>query len=258
MDQFYLFLFVVGIIGVIVFISLYFVDAGYGKMISDKWGPAINNKIGWILMECPVFFVMLYMWASSDVRFELPYLIFFLLFELHYFQRSFVFPLLMKGNSKMPIVIMTMSIAFNLVNGYIQGYWLFVKAPQTELYQQLYTASWLTDWRFILGVIVFLSGMFINWHSDYIIRHLRKPGDSKHYLPKGGMYNYVTSANYFGEIVEWAGWTILTASWAGFVFFWFTCSNLVPRANSIYHKYEAEFADEFKQRKLKRVFPFIY
>lgn len=258
MDQFYLFLFVVAIIGVIVFISLYFVDAGYGKMISEKWGPSINNKVGWTLMECPVFFVVLYMWASSDVRFELPYLVFFLLFELHYFQRSFIFPLLMKGNSKMPIVIMALSIVFNLTNGYIQGYWLFVKAPQSALYQTIYTSAWLTDWRFILGVLIFFTGMFINWHSDYIIRHLRKPGDSKHYLPHGGLYDYVTSANYFGEIVEWAGWTVLTGSWAGFVFFWFTCANLVPRANSIYHKYEVEFADEFKQRKLKRIFPFIY
>ena len=258
MDQFYLFLFVVAIIGVIVFISLYFVDAGYGKMISEKWGPSINNKVGWTLMECPVFFVVLYMWASSDVRFELPYLVFFLLFELHYFQRSFIFPLLMKGNSKMPIVIMALSIVFNLTNGYIQGYWLFVKAPQSALYQTIYTSAWLTDWRFILGVLIFFTGMFINWHSDYIIRHLRKPGDSKLYLPHGGLYDYVTSANYFGEIVEWAGWTVLTGSWAGFVFFWFTCANLVPRANSIYHKYEVEFADEFKQRKLKRIFPFIY
>ncbi len=258
MDQFYLFLFVVGLIGVVVFISLYFVDAGYGKMISDKWGPAINNKIGWMLMECPVFFVVLFMWAGSEMRFQLPYLVFFLLFELHYFQRSFVFPLLMKGNSKMPIVIMALSIVFNLTNGYIQGYWLFVKAPQVGFYQQIYNAQWLTDPRFIIGVVIFLTGMCVNIHSDYIIRHLRKPGDTKHYLPKGGMYNYVTSANYFGEILEWAGWALLTWSWAGFVFFWFTCSNLVPRANSIYHKYETEFADEFKQRKLKRVFPFLY
>lgn len=258
MDQFYLFIFIVALIGIVVFITLYFIDAGYGKMISDKWGPAINNKVGWVLMECPVFFVMLYIWAGSEFRFTLPYLVFFLLFEFHYFQRSFVFPLLLKGQSKMPIVIMALSIVFNLVNGYMQGYWLFVKAPQEELYQQLYQASWFTDPRFIIGTIIFFTGLAINVHSDYIIRHLRKPGDSAHYLPKGGMYNYVTSANYFGEIVEWAGWAILTWSWAGFVFFLFTASNLVPRANSIYHKYEIEFADEFKQRKLKRVFPFIY
>lgn len=256
--EFFTFLFIVSLIGIVVFVALYFVDAGYGKMISEKWGPAIPNKLGWLLMECPVFFVVIYMWGTSEVRFEVPYLIFFLLFELHYFQRSFVFPLLMKGNSKMPIVIMALSVVFNLVNGYMQGYWLFRLAPQTEMYQQLYTGSWLYDWRFLLGIVIFFTGMAINWHSDYIIRHLRKPGETKHYLPKGGMYNYVTSANYFGEIVEWAGWAILTWSWAGFVFFWFTCANLVPRANSIYHMYEVEFADEFHSRKLKRVFPFIY
>jgi len=72
------------------------------------------------------------------------------------------------------------------------------------------------------------------------------------------MYNYVTSANYLGEIVEWAGWAMLTWSWAGFVFFVFTFANLVPRANAIYHKYSSEFADEFEKRNLKRVFPFIY
>ena len=258
MDQFYNLLFVVSLIGLIVFVSLYFVDAGYGKMISDKWGPAINNKIGWLLMECPVFFVVLYLWAVSDVQFQLPFLVFFLIFETHYFQRCFIFPFLMKGKSKMPIVIMAFSVVFNLVNGYIQGYWLFVKAPTVPLYQELYTVSWFTDPRFIIGTLIFIVGMCINLHSDHVIRNLRKPGDSKHYLPHGGLYNYVTSANYFGEILEWAGWAILTWSWAGFVFFLFTCANLVPRANSIYHKYAVEFADEFKQKKLKRVFPFVY
>ena len=49
-------LYVMAFIAVIVFVALYFVEAGYGKMISTKWGPAINNKVAWVLMECPVFF----------------------------------------------------------------------------------------------------------------------------------------------------------------------------------------------------------
>lgn len=244
------------LIGGVVFVALYFVDAGYGKMVSDKWGPAINNKLGWMLMECPVFLVMLLFWAKSSVRFELPYLVFFLLFELHYFHRSFISPMLMRGNSKMPLIIMGLSVIWNLINGYIQGKWLFELAPNFRPY----AADWLSDWRFIAGVCIFFLGMAINWHSDHVIRNLRQPGDTKHYLPKGGMYKYVTSANYLGEIIEWAGWAILTWSLAGFVFVWFTMSNLVPRANSIYHKYEEEFADEFKARrpKLKRIIPFIY
>ena len=254
MERFELILLVMALLGVVVFISLYFVDAGYGKMISPKWGPTLPNKAGWMLMESPVFFVVLYFWLTSEVRFQLPYLVFLLLFEFHYFHRTFIFPLRLTGKSRMPLSIILMSALFNLVNGFIQGYWLFRLAPA----QGYYTPGWLRSPFFLAGLVVFLVGMGINFQSDNIIRHLRQPGDTRHYLPKGGLYNYVTSANYFGEIVEWLGWAILTWSLAGAVFFWFTCANLVPRSNSIYHKYEQEFPDEFDKDRLKRIFPHIY
>jgi 3-oxo-5-alpha-steroid 4-dehydrogenase 1 len=142
------------------------------------------------------------------------------------------------------------------LNGYIQGYWLFHLAPVYA--PNLYTGAWLTDPRFIIGVAIFAAGWIINMHSDHVIRHLRKPGDTNHYLPKKGMYRFVTSANYLGEITEWLGFAILTWSWAGLSFFWFSCCNLVPRANSIYNRYRVEFADEFDEKKLKRIIPFVY
>lgn len=258
-------LFIMFIVGLVVFISLYFVDAGYGKMRSEKWGPAMNNKAGWLLMECPVFFVVLYEYFKAfgdpeiaDRVQQAPYWIFFLIFEFHYFQRSFIFPFLLKGKSKMPFAIMLLSVIWNVINGYIQGYFLFHIAPADEFYSQLYTSEWLMDPRFIIGTAIFFTGWIINMHSDHVIRHLRKPGDTNHYLPKKGMYKYVTSANYLGEITEWLGFAILTWSFAGLLFFWFSCCNLVPRSNAIYKKYEEEFPDEFDRKKLKRIIPFIY
>jgi len=194
---------------------------------------------------------MFLLWCSSDRQFDtVPFLI-FLFFELHYFQRSFIFPLLMKGKSKMPIGIMLMGITFNVLNGYMQGQWLFHLAPA-----DMYTKAWLYTPQFIIGTLLFFTGMGINIHSDHIVRHLRKPGDTNHYLPKGGVFNYVTSANYFGEIVEWCGFAILTWSASGAVFAWWTFANLVPRANTIYHKYKTMFGKELGNRK--RVIPFIY
>ena len=64
------------------------------------------------------------------------------------------------------------------------------------------------------------------------------------------------SANYFGEIIEWTGWAILTWSLSGLVFLWWTVANLVPRANAIWHRYKEEFGDAVGNRK--RVFPFLY
>ena len=189
--------------------------------------------------------------AAQFVRFDPVILMFFIFFQIHYFQRAFVFPLLLTGKSKMPLAIMSMGILFNLLNGYMQGQWIFHLAPEG-----MYGIDWFMSPWFILGTLLFFTGMLVNWHSDYIIRHLRKPGDTRHYLPQKGMYRYVTSANYFGEIVEWAGWAILTCSLSGLVFLWWTIANLVPRANAIWHRYREEFGDEVGNRK--RVFPFLY
>lgn len=93
-------------LAVIVFVALYYVRAGYGMFHTPKWGLSVNNKLGWVLMEAPVFLVMLYLWWNSSVRFDAAPFLFFLLFELHYFQRSFIFPFLMKGKSRM-VTVMT-------------------------------------------------------------------------------------------------------------------------------------------------------
>lgn len=251
LEHFNILLIIMAAIAAIVFVALYFVEAGYGMLFNKRWGAPIPNKIAWVCMEAPVFLVMLLLWAWSDRRFETVPLLFFLFFELHYLQRSFIFPLLIKGKSKMPAGIMAMGIVFNLLNGYIQGMWIFYLSPEN-----MYTAEWLTTPQFMVGTLLFFGGMLVNWQSDYIVRHLRRPGDTNHYLPRGGMFDYVTSANYFGELVEWCGFAILTWSASGALFAWWTFANLVPRANTIWHKYKAMFGPEVGCRK--RIIPFIY
>lgn len=243
---------VMPLLAIVVFVALFFVKAGYGLFRTDKWGFSIDNKLAWVCMEAPVFFVMLYLWWRSDVRFDTVPLICFLLFELHYFQRSFVFPCLMKGKSRMPVAIMAMGILFNVLNGFMQGEWLFYLAPEG-----MYSAAWLARPCFWIGTLVFLVGMAINWHSDHVIRTLRKPGDTRHYLPTRGMYKYVTSGNYFGEFVEWVGFALLTASPAAWVFVLWTFANLAPRAHAIRNRYREEFGREAVGQR-KRMIPLIY
>lgn len=240
-------------LAVVVFFTLYHVRAGYGLLRDGHWGPQIGNRWGWFLMESPVFFAMLIFWLCSPRRFEVVPLIFLCLFQLHYFNRSFIYPMLLKGRSTMPLGIIVMGVVFNLLNAAMQGLWIFYLSPEGR-----YSIDWLTTPQFVTGVVVFFAGMIINMHSDHIIRHLRKPGDTGHYLPKGGMFRYVSSANYFGEILEWTGFAILTWSAAGAVFAIWTFANLVPRADAIYHRYAEMFGEEFRMAHLKRVIPFIY
>lgn len=108
-DLFNIFLFSMASVAILVFIALHFVTAGYGMMYTRKWGPTIDNRIGWIVMETPVFLLMLWLWWSSDRRFETVPLIIFLLFELHYLQRSFIFPLLIRSSGRMPLSVIVMA-----------------------------------------------------------------------------------------------------------------------------------------------------
>ena len=246
-------LIIMGVLAVIVFLCLQKVEAGYGVAYTRKWGPTINNKLGWILMEAPVFFAMLLIWWFSERRTEIVPVIMMFLFELHYFQRSFIFPLLIKGKGKMPLTVIAMGITFNIVNAYMIGGWLFYNSSSEML-----STDWLLTPQFIIGTIVFFAGMCINLHSDYIIRHLRKPGDTGHYIPRGGMFRYVASANYLGEFTEWIGFAILSWSVAGLMFALWTFANLAPRAGKLHQRYLNEFGEEYRKLNRKKIIPFIY
>lgn len=244
---------------VIVFVALFFFKAGYGYLSSSNWGPKISNRTAWIIMEAPAFIFMSYytvkfaLSGNSTGNSSIVLYIMAGLYLLHYFQRSFIFPLLMRGRSRMPVAIMLMGLVFNTLNAYLIGGWLYGQAPSGK-----YELNWLWSPQFVIGLLLFIAGMAINMHSDHVIRNLRKPGDTRHYIPKKGLYRYVTSANYFGELTEWIGYAILTWSPAGALFAVWTFANLGPRAKSLTEKYVSEFGDEYTSLGKKHIIPFIW
>lgn len=253
-NSFHILLWAMSAMGLIVLVSLYFVRAGYGMFRTAAWGPSVDNRLGWVLMEAPVFVVVACLWLASRERLAIPQLLFVALFELHYLQRSFIFPLLMQGRSRMPLSVMAMGVVFNVINGVMQAGGIFYFAAPG-----LYDAgrAYLLRPHALPGLLLFLLGMAVNLHSDHVIRHLRRPGDTRHYLPQRGMYRYVTSANYLGELTEWIGFALLTASPAAWVFAWWTAANLVPRAHAIHRRYRQEFGDAAVGRR-RRIIPFVY
>lgn len=250
------------VLACIVFIALQRITPGYGVTYDRKWGPAIDNRVGWVLMEAPVFIAMLLLWllCPDDSRKWNPAVVVMTsLFLVHYFQRSFIFPLLIKGKSKMPLSIILSGVTFNLLNAYMIGGWFFYLNPAPSyLGAQGYPTAWLSSPLFILGTVIFFTGMAINIHSDHIIRSLRKPGDTRHYIPRGGLFRYVTSANYFGELTEWTGFAILTWSWPGLVFAIWTFANLGPRARATHRRYLERFGPEYASLRRRYILPFIY
>lgn len=241
------------VVGFLCFAALFKVKAGYGKFRNDLWGVSFNNKFAWVLMEIPSFLCMTLMMFHSVKEYSLVRFVIASFFLTHYFHRTFIFPFLIKGKSVMPVLIVIMGIIFNTINSLLIGSWLFIFSPE-----YMYTFDWLFSIQFIFGSIIFVIGFIINIHSDYYIRSLRKPGDKSYYFPNKGFYKFVTSANYFGELVEWLGFAILSWSLPALLFVYWTAANLVPRACAIHNDYKNRFPQEFAKTNPKRIFPFIF
>ncbi len=243
------------VLAVIVFIMLLKIPAGYGKMVSRKWirFGSINNKAGWFLMELPtMIFVIFY--YNGNMNKGLVGTIFLLIWLIHYVYRTFMFPLLLRGKTKMPILIILMGSAFNMINVFIQASWLYFIAPE-----EMYSNEWIGTPQFITGIILFFFGYYTTLRSDHIIRNLRKDShDTKHYIPHGFLFKHVCCANYLGEIIEWLGWAVMTWSTAGLVFFIWTFANLVPRALATHKWYIEKFGEEYKKLNRKVVIPFMW
>jgi len=113
----------------------------------------------------------------------------------------------------------------------------------------------LYQWNVILGLSMFVIGWSINFNADGILRNLRKPGETAYKIPRGGMFEFVSGANFFGEIVEWIGYTIASWSIAGLSFAIFTIAAIAPRAIQHHKWYKQKFEDYPKNRKA--LIPFI-
>jgi 3-oxo-5-alpha-steroid 4-dehydrogenase 1 len=231
------------ILALAIFVTLFFLVAPYGRHSRSGWGPALGNRLGWIIMEAasPLIFAACFILGSNIVT--ITELFFLGLWEAHYIHRAFIYPFsLSSGDKRMPVVVISLGILFNGVNAYLNGRYIFT-------FSAGYANQWLADPRFVSGVVLFLIGFVINRQADHTLRNLRKPGESDYKVPYGGLYRWISCPNYLGEILTWIGWAVATWSLPGLSFAVWTIANLVPRARAHHAWYRAHFSDYPTQRK---------
>jgi 3-oxo-5-alpha-steroid 4-dehydrogenase 1 len=231
------------VVATAVFIALFFVSAPYGRHARRGWGPLIPNHVGWLTMEAPAAVVFAVFFALGTAPKNLTILLFFILWELHYVHRAFIYPWTIRdGHKKIPVAVVLLGFVFNLGNAYANGYYLFTLSGG-------YPQSWLLDGRFLAGVALFVAGFTINRWADLTLRSLRQPGETGYRIPYGGLFNLVACPNYLGEIIEWFGWALATWSLPGLAFAIWTFANLAPRARSHHAWYHHNFPDYPPDRK---------
>ena len=229
---------------------LFFISAPYGRHSRRGWGPLIESRWGWLIMEAPAS-ILFFIYYFFDGRHSGPVpALLLIVWQSHYFHRAFLYPFSLRSSRQLPLSVVGFALLFNTVNAYIQARWIFTLAPEAS-----YTNAWLTDVRFLSGVILFYTGYAVAKSADRTLRQLRRPGETHYGIPRKGLFRWVSCPNYLGEILEWAGWALALWSWSGAVFLLWTVANLVPRAYSHHKWYRMTFSDYPPVRKA--LIPFI-
>ena len=84
-----------------------------------------------------------------------------------------------------------------------------------------------------------------------------REGHRKEYaIPTGGLFEYVSCANYGAEIIEWVGFAIACWSLPAAAFAFYTFSNIGPRGHHHHLWYLSKFDNYPKHRRA--VIPFIW
>ena len=235
-------------VAIVTFLALvlFKVKAPYGRHSNEQWGPMISNKWGWFFMELPALILMpLIALIGNSEKNELSYLIIGL-WVLHYANRTLIFPFKLKTkDKKMPLLIVGSAVLFNGVNGLLNGYFIGFMNP--ELFD-------LASPHVIIGAVVFFVGMGINKWSDRKLISLREKQQG-YQIPRGGLFEFISCPNHFGEIVEWCGFAIMAWNLPAITFAVWTFCNLSPRSLNHHERYQEKFEDYPGKRKA--VLPYL-
>lgn len=233
------------------------VPTPYGRFASKRWGIELDPRLGWLLMELPATVSFLFFYLRGPRRLETVPLVFFAVWLIHYANRGFVFPALMRvprgGRSSFSVVVVLVGWVVTSIHGYLN-------ATMFATLGSHYTEAWLTDPRFLVGIAVYYAGFAGNIAADRTLRNLRTKdevarGEAVYRIPRGGLYRWVTSPSYLMELVAWSGFVVATWS-VGALFVWaISVANLVPRALQTHRWYRERFEDYPPERRA--LIPFL-
>lgn len=214
----------------------------YGRHMAPGQKFTLPSKPAWLIFECPQWWAFaVTFWLLAGEVTPMAVLLFGL-WQSHYLYRSLIYPLRKNDRGKrFPVSGVVFGFAFNAANGFANG-WAVAHAPHLS-------ADWISDPWFIGGFLLAVTGWWINFSSDSALIRLRADGSSGYKIPHGGLFRWISSPNYFGEILLWGGWAMMSWTLAGLVFALFTISNLLPRALSHHRWYQQEFSDYPAGRK---------
>ena len=241
-----------GVVGIIASLSLFLsrqlpISSRVDQSALSFFG-LMDKKKGWILMEMPILVAVLYFYLAGNQPINYSVVI-VAAFVIHYVNRALIFPHRINVQGKtIPVSMVLMTMIFYSINGYLIGHYFGSL--------RVYTVEWMFDPRFIIGLCFFVVGFVINIQSDSILINLRKPGETDYKIPHGGLFKWVSCPNYFGEIVEWIGFAIMSWSLPGTMYALWVALALFATGLGTHRWYLSRFGGRYPGHR-KAVIPFV-
>ena len=222
----------------------------YSQPASGIMAPVVPGRMDWFLHATSLLSVYVTVGGSFNLPTTNMYILG--LFVVHYLWRSIGFATMVKNPKPMSVPLALSTSGFCLLNGWLQSY-----SVVHSTYEDVTLAR--SSLQFYGGVLMFFIGWYINVSSDWTLIHLRKDkNDHNYYIPRGGVFEYVSGANFLGEIIEWCGFAVASRfSLASVTFFVFTAANLAPRAYQHHRWYMNKFKEEYPKKRCALI-PYVW
>ncbi|XP_041104394.1 3-oxo-5-alpha-steroid 4-dehydrogenase 1 isoform X2 [Polyodon spathula] len=208
--------YVMVLMGLLSFLFSLFVNVPYGRYASSKFGFPVSVKLAWFLQELPSLLVPIHV-----------------------------------------VVFTAADRSSYLTNQVLIGMFLCHYIQRTLVYPFLIRGGKPTPFISFAMAFMFcvyngyMQGKYLSHFAVYPSDWIRHPC-----FITGGMFEYISGANFFGEIIEWTGFAIATWSLQGAAFAIFTFLVLSSRATQHHRWYIEKFEDYPKSRKA--FIPFLY
>mmetsp|Transcript_2573 Transcript_2573/g.9156 ORF Transcript_2573/g.9156 Transcript_2573/m.9156 type:complete len:298 (-) Transcript_2573:39-932(-) len=225
----------------------YGLDGGPCEVIFRDLGPQIAWKLVFVLeyLGPLVIYPLLYLqpsliYGAHSSSGPLPVqTIMCALYVFHFLKREFETLFVHRfGTSTMPLRNLFKNCGYYWLNSLLLAY--FCNHP-------LYTPASLPVQY--VGIALFIVGELGNLHAHFVLRGLRKPGSTERNIPRGGLFELVSCANYFYEILAWTAFALLSQTVVAWLFMLQGAGQQWVWAKQKHARYRKEFTDYPRGRK---------
>ena len=209
-------------------------------------GVGVNSRAGLALAYTTPIFVYVALWIEGGAPQTSYHLVLLAAFLFHFVRR--ILEILFVNSYSRPTPLCTLVIIALLYSG----------AAISCAFFQVHTLGESTSNPiFTLGALVFAFGELVNGYHHWLLARLRLPGVRKYNVPRGGLFGWVASPHYCGEILSFVGYAMMSdllPVWGNALV---ASAYLASRANTTLKWYRHEMPLRIPSN-WRRLVPFVY